>query len=74
MTKWLLHIAFSVTVFWVCSQGVNWVSEGLFTAGLRGLDVVLSGALWVLSGVFAVFFGGWASRRVIRWDKEHGYL
>ena len=74
MTKWILHITFSVLLFALCWRILQWVSEVMWLAGLAGLDVLVIGLLALFSGLFAVFFGGWLAKRIIRWDVEHGYL
>lgn len=74
MTKWILHILFSLLLFALCWQGLKWVSEAMWLAGLAGLDVLVIGMLTLFAGLFAAFFGGWLAKRVIQWDVEHGYL
>lgn len=74
MTKWILHITFSVILFALCWWILQWVSDAMWLAGLAGLDVLVIGLLALFSGLFAIFFGGWLAKKVIRWDVEHGYL
>lgn len=74
MTKWILHALFSILLFALCWRALQWVSEIMWLAGLAGLDVLVIGLLALFSGLFAVFFGGWLAKRIIRWDVEHGYL
>lgn len=74
MTKWILHGVFSVGLFGLCWRGLQWVSGAMWMAGLAGLDVLVIGMLTLFAGLFALLFGGWLARRVIRRDVEHGYL
>ena len=74
MTKWILHMVFSLLLFALCWQGLKWVSDALFLAGLAGLDILVVGMLALFVGLFSAFSGAGWPREWIRWDVEHGYL
>ena len=74
MTKWILHITFSALLLVLYWRGLQWVSDAMWLVGLAGLDVLVIGMLLLFAGLFAIFFGGWLAKRVIRWDVENGYL
>ena len=64
MTKWILHMVFSLLLFALCWQGLKWVSDALFLADLAGLDILVVGMLALFVGLFSAFFEGWLAKRV----------
>ena len=61
----LTHLGLSVLLFLLCYQGMDAVSDLLFSMGLRSLDVLVFLALLFCSVLLSWFGGGFLARKLL---------